>query len=345
MADGSTQMLITNLDPAHFPLSALQKLYAKRWGIETSFRDLKYTVGLIHLHSRKSDLVLQEIFAAFTVFNFSHAVAWSTDEAWGRSKYERRVNFSHAVYLCCELLRGKAGDIKNLLERTLQPRRPNRSYPRSKFPETASLQCTFRHADCSFRTFQAEFPPPACHTHFSKTTAPNNTSPWVCRCKNYLLASSPGNFLVNLMALDDLGQVLRDSIREGRTRELEAAAITLPPLLWDEGQTYRFFLPDDSPNFITQGRCMAETVVLSSEQPLEGKLVLIRGADPGYDWILSHSIAEFITAYGGANSHMAIRAAEFGIPAVIGVGEKQFARYTTAHWLEIDCRNRTIVIL
>ncbi len=132
LADGSAQMLITNLDPAQFPLSALQKLYAKRWGIETSFRELKYTVGLIHLHSRKSDLVLQEIFAAFPVFNFSQAVTWSTDEAWGRSKYERRVNFSHAVYLCCEVLRGKAGDRKNLLERTLQPCRPHRSYPRPK---------------------------------------------------------------------------------------------------------------------------------------------------------------------------------------------------------------------
>jgi len=132
LADGSTQMLITNLDPAQFPLPALQKLYAKRWGIETSFRELKYTVGLIHLHSRKSDLVLQEIFAAFTVFNFTQAVAWSTDEAWGRSKYERRVNFSHAVYLCCEVLRGKAGEIKGLLERALQPRRPNRFYPRPK---------------------------------------------------------------------------------------------------------------------------------------------------------------------------------------------------------------------
>jgi len=125
-------MLITNLDPTEFPLPALQKLYAKRWGIETSFRELKYTVGLIHLHSKKSDLVLQEIFAAFTVFSFTQAVAWSADEAWERSKYERRVNFSHAVYLCCEVLRGKAGDIKYLLERTLQPCRPNRFYPRPK---------------------------------------------------------------------------------------------------------------------------------------------------------------------------------------------------------------------
>lgn len=80
LKNGNTQMLITNLDPAEFPLPALQVLYAKRWGIETSFRELKYTVGLIHLHSRKSGLVLQEIFAAFTFFNFTQAAAWNVDK-------------------------------------------------------------------------------------------------------------------------------------------------------------------------------------------------------------------------------------------------------------------------
>lgn len=70
--------------------------------------------------------------------------------------------------------------------------------------------------------------------------------------------------------------------------------------------------------------------MLPSEEDLTGKLLLIQGADPGYDWIFSWNIAGFLTAYGGANSHMAIRAAEFGIPAVIGVGEKNFARYAAA---------------
>ncbi len=132
LEDGSTQMLITDLGSTEFPPPALQALYAKRWGIETSFRELKYMVGLLHLHSKKTELVLQEIFAAFTIFNFAKAVTWGADEGWGRSKYQRRVNFSHAVYLCCEALRCKAGEITGLLERTLQPCRPNRSYPRPK---------------------------------------------------------------------------------------------------------------------------------------------------------------------------------------------------------------------
>lgn len=143
----------------------------------------------------------------------------------------------------------------------------------------------------------------------------------------------------------DMEQVLRASICEGQALERDAASLVLPPLIWNEQQVYSFFQPDGEPNFITQKQCEAETVCLPFEGELAGKIVLIRSADPGYDWVFSHRIAGFITAYGGANSHMAIRSAEFGIPAVIGAGEKAFDRYQRAKRLAIDCRNRTVRVI
>ena len=82
---GNTETIITNLDPNHFPLAVLKALYARRWGIETSFRSLKYAMGLIHLHAKKPDLVLQEIFASFLIFNFTQAIIWTADTSQGRT--------------------------------------------------------------------------------------------------------------------------------------------------------------------------------------------------------------------------------------------------------------------
>ena len=59
----------------------------------------------------------------------------------------------------------------------------------------------------------------------------------------------------------------------------------------------------------------------SASSELSGKIVVLEAADPGYDWIFSSQIAALVTKYGGVASHMAIRAAQFGIPAVIGCGD------------------------
>ena len=44
-----------------------------------------------------------------------------------------------------------------------------------------------------------------------------------------------------------------------------------------------------------------------------------------------------VTRFGGANSHMAIRCAELNIPALIGVGEKNFSKISRSNYIEIDC--------
>ena len=73
--------------------------------------------------------------------------------------------------------------------------------------------------------------------------------------------------------------------------------------------------------------------------------MLIYAADPGYDYLFAKKIAGFITCYGGANSHMAIRASELGLPAVIGVGEVEFEKYLKANRLKIECESEQIFCL
>jgi phosphoenolpyruvate-protein kinase (PTS system EI component) len=78
---------------------------------------------------------------------------------------------------------------------------------------------------------------------------------------------------------------------------------------------------------------------------LAGSIVCIPSADPGYDWLFAHPIAGLITAWGGANSHMAIRAGELRLPAVIGAGEVQYHRWSKAQRLFMDCAGRRVELL
>ena len=103
-------------------------------------------------------------------------------------------------------------------------------------------------------------------------------------------------------------------------------------------------MTDARPNFITDKKITSECVFLDGESnsDIEGKIVLIEKADPGFDWIFTKNIAGLVTKYGGAASHMAIRCAEFGIPAAIGCGEKIFASVCSRKTISIDCKNRSI---
>ncbi len=74
ISDSAFETVVTDLP---YPPHELKALYAMRWGIETSFRSLKYTVGLSSFHSKKADHILQEIFARLTMYNFTSAVTHS----------------------------------------------------------------------------------------------------------------------------------------------------------------------------------------------------------------------------------------------------------------------------
>ena len=78
---------------------------------------------------------------------------------------------------------------------------------------------------------------------------------------------------------------------------------------------------------------------------ISNKIVLLEKADPGFDWIFSKNISGLITKFGGAASHMAIRCAEFGIPAAIGCGDILYNRLKTAKVVDLDCKNKLLTNL
>ena len=91
---GEYETVITNLDKVEFPPDKIKELYNMRWGIETSFRELKYTIGLSALHAKKEDSILQEIAASIIMYNFCEALTYSVVILRKNRKYDYKVNFT-----------------------------------------------------------------------------------------------------------------------------------------------------------------------------------------------------------------------------------------------------------
>lgn len=139
----------------------------------------------------------------------------------------------------------------------------------------------------------------------------------------------------------------RKSIKNGQEKYGITRYLTLPPLIFDSSDVYAFSFPENQPNYITLEKVTGNLAVLkdnAGKMKLEDKIVLIPSADPGYDWIFSQNIKGFITTYGGANSHMAIRANELQIPAVIGIGEALYQQLLKADMVEIDAQSKKVNI-
>ena len=139
---------------------------------------------------------------------------------------------------------------------------------------------------------------------------------------------------------------LKASVAEGKRRYNLTRRIVLPPLISSADDAFAFHLPSIHPNFITK-QCVTAPVSTIEDSPEELKdtILFVPSADPGFDWIFSRGIAGFVTQFGGVNSHMAIRANELAMPAVIGAGETLFGHWKRADKICLDCGNQQVQVV
>lgn len=152
--------------------------------------------------------------------------------------------------------------------------------------------------------------------------------------------------------------------RRGLTRK-QVATLTTGHLIkdsWEPVQSsWRLPMPDiltastrldfvelgtEQPTFAGSGAFSGRPLVVGrdflSQESLAGCVVLMESAEPGCDWIFSTGMGALVTAYGGSASHMAIRAAEMGLPTAVGCGPETLKRLASARRVLIDAERKLL---
>ncbi len=127
--NGELETLATNL-PRDWTPDDIKSLYFNRWKIETAFRELKYSLGLVNIHGKSDECVKQEIYALMIMANFTNRiindiVLHTNDKAI----HEYKVNTKMAIKFCREFFRDERISGKKLINnisKYVEPIRENR---------------------------------------------------------------------------------------------------------------------------------------------------------------------------------------------------------------------------
>jgi hypothetical protein len=130
-------------------------------------------------------------------------------------------------------------------------------------------------------------------------------------------------------------------IEQAQALHAREAQVLVSPLLCRELDRYRADSLGLMPNFIGHKIAEGNILLLEDSMPRQAErlnqaIVVLSQADPGYDWLFQYPIRGLITAWGGANSHMGIRCAEFGLSAAIGCGEAVLRQASRSQYARID---------
>lgn len=151
--------------------------------------------------------------------------------------------------------------------------------------------------------------------------------------------------LYNNFTVSEVKKTLKENIKENKLNFNFNKNLSLPNNIINKEDIYSIFETDQKPSFIGDKNIRGDVFPLYKKnfsKKMNNKIVCIKSADPGYDFIFTKNIKGLITEYGGPNSHMCIRCSELGIPAVIGVGSNTYEKVINSKQITLDCYNKKI---
>lgn len=137
------ECIITNLDRNEFSSEDIKELYNKRWGIETSFRELKYAVDLSAYHAKNRNSIKQEIYARIIFYNLSEMIIQNVKPKGSiRNRiHEYKINATRAFHTIRKFFKTKGDlsspNLESIISKNIEPIRLNRSDPRKVRAQTA----------------------------------------------------------------------------------------------------------------------------------------------------------------------------------------------------------------
>ena len=137
---------------------------------------------------------------------------------------------------------------------------------------------------------------------------------------------------------------LKKLIKENKKEYFANKSINLPDTIRSSRDLYVRVKKSEKINFISNKKVISKIIIYDKNKVNKeyNGIVCIENADPGYDFLFNKNIKGLITKYGGLNSHMSIRCYELNLPALIGVGEKNFNDIIKYKMLNIDCISKKI---
>lgn len=143
---GEIETIITNINKEDLSSEDISKMYQLRWGIETSYHELKESMQVTNISSSKDTIIKQEIYSQMTMYNIVRSISndLNTQINQEEFKHPMKVNFNMAVgfvkrFLIKILIEDdmiKRQELSNILFnnilKNLVPIRKGRKYPRDK---------------------------------------------------------------------------------------------------------------------------------------------------------------------------------------------------------------------